>query len=159
VRHVEDDDIAGRLEDLELAVVQVARDALQKAARVRIEILRRGIGMVREDLVGFGQRPWLIRDLSVRRIDDEALAAPRRVRVEILIQRLKLQILDVVEGADRLPEPLEVRLAVRRSRRDVSAGGRRVPWSAAAIVRAPDASATIAASTIDTRAHRLIAAA
>src|SRR4249920_1198787 len=121
VRHVEDHDIAWRLEDLELAVVQVTRYALHETPRIRIEKLRRRIGMVFEHQLHLFRGPRLIGDLSIRWIDDETPAPPRRVGREILIDRLKFQVLDVVERADGIPEALYVRLAVRRPRRGVSA--------------------------------------
>ena len=114
-----DDDVAGRLENLEFAIIEVARYALHEAPRIRIEKLRRRIGVVLEHLVHLFQGPRLIGDLSVRRIDDETFAALRRVIPEILIARLKPQVLDVVERADGVPHALDVRLAVGRPRRRV----------------------------------------
>src|SRR5258705_13108608 len=116
---LQDDDVAGGLEELERPLVEDARDAAEEAARVWVDVFPlRDVGVVLEDLGPLRPRPRLVRDLAGGRIDDEAplvglVATEEHVgRVGAGFDVLGCQPPSLVG-----PEALYVRLAVRRSRR------------------------------------------
>jgi len=116
---LQDDDVAGGLQELERPLVEHARDAAEEAARVRVDVFPfRDVGVVLEDLGPLRPRPRLVGDLAVGRIDDEALLVGL-VAAEEHVRRVGAGLDVVGRQPSSLvgPEALDVRLAVGRSRR------------------------------------------
>src|SRR4026209_2151779 len=117
VEFLKDDDVAGRLQNLERALVEHAWNAAEETAGVWIDVLPFGdVRVVLEHVVASGSGPRLIRDLPVRRIDDQT-GLVGRISAQKHMRRVG-STLDVVGGeAMRLvgPESLNVRLSVGRS--------------------------------------------
>src|SRR5262245_64186542 len=72
VEFLKEDDIPGRLQNLDGALVEHAWNAAEKTAGVWIDVLPLGdVRVVLEDVIPPRLGPRLIRDLPVRRIDDQ----------------------------------------------------------------------------------------
>src|SRR5258705_10554244 len=116
----DEDDRARRLDDAERREVVETRDPRHEASRLRIDVLRPGrVFVVR--LEGFSQRgrPWVILNMAVGRIHDEARGAlddAGNALIELLCAAQR-RIERMRAAADGTPRAFHVRLSVGRLRR------------------------------------------